>query len=248
MVQMSDRFIRSYKETEMTRAICIDFESTNQDPKLAHPVEVALYSDILSFESLIFCEDIPAETSAVHHIIADDVFNSPTWENMKATLQLHISSDPQTILVAHNAEYEKTILGEFCPVEWICTYKCAVRVWPEAPNYKNETLRYWLGLGERGRNVHQQTHSAMHDCVVTWLVFNKLLEIVSLEQMIEWTKLPIKFTKIPFGKHKGQTWDTVPGPYLDWIMKQADMSVDIKYCVQEELTKRKSNYATHRSG
>lgn len=232
----------------MNRALCIDFETTDKDPKVAQPVEVALYSSDMSFESLIFCDSIPAEVSAIHHIVEEDVLNAPTWDNMKATLQLHIDSQPLTVLVAHNAEYEKTILGEFTPVLWVCTYKCALRVWPDAPNHKNETLRYWLGLEPLGRKVHQQTHSAMHDCVVTWGIFQRLLQIVSLEQLIEWTELPAKLPKMPMGKHFGQAWDTIPFPYLKWIVAQADMRPDVKYCAQEEMTKREKNYATHRSG
>lgn len=232
----------------MNRALCIDFETTDKDPKIAKPIEVALFGDDYSYESYIYCNEVPAETSAIHHIILNDIAGASDWDIIKKELSAKVKSEPLTVLVAHNAEYEKTILGEgFCPVLWVCTYKCALRIWPDAPNHKNETLRYWLNLGQLGREYNQQTHSAMHDCKVTWLIFQKMLETVPLEQLIKWTELPAKLPRMPMGKHFGQTWDTVPGPYLQWICNQADMREDVKFCAKEELDKRRANYATHRS-
>jgi exodeoxyribonuclease X len=229
------------------QAFTIDFETTDKDPKIAKPLEVAFFDGESSFESLIFQPEIPAETSAIHHIVLNDVADADEWPDVKQTLALHLGRTPLSILVAHNAEYEKTILGEFIPVLWICTYKCALRVWPDAPNHKNETLRYWLKLGQLGRSVSQQTHSALHDAKVTWLIFQELLKHVTLEQMIQWTEVPAKLPRMPMGKHFGQAWDTVPGPYLQWCINQADMREDVKFCAKEELARRRGSNATQRS-
>ena len=220
----------------------IDFETTDKDPKVALPVEVALYNRDWQYETLIYCENIPAETSAIHHIIDRDVANAPDWNSVKNNLATTCGSvPPLAVLVAHNAEYEKTILGDdFVPVLWVCTYKCSLRVWPDAPAHRNEVLRYHLKLGnDRGRAHSHSTHNALHDAKITFGIFEELLKYTTLGQLIEWTEQPAKLPKMPMGKHYGQTWDTIPGPYLQWCCNQADMREDVKHCAKEELQRRR---------
>jgi exodeoxyribonuclease X len=228
----------------MSNFYAIDFETTGVDPKTCHPVEVAVTSPTVEFSWFIKPPvPIPAETSAVHHITDADVELAGSWEIIKRGLAevFSVSPDyPLPILVAHNAEYERTIIGEFVPVLWICTYKCALRVWPEAPAHKNEVLRYWLKLGDNlGRNSNQHPHSALHDAQVTFLLLQELLKHATVDQLVEWTELPAKLPKMPMGKHFGQKWEEVPGPYLQWCINQLDMREDVKFCASEELKRRR---------
>lgn len=236
----------------------IDFETTGVDPKLCEPVEVALYNpEVHEISWFIKPEKpIPPETSAVHHITDADVLLAPSWPIVRKGLAEMLTTEPDQklpILVAHNAEYEKTIIcktvegcPDFPPVIWICTYKCALRIWPNAPAHKNEVLRYWLELGDdRGRFADQHPHSALHDARVTYLLLTKLLEHATIEQLVEWSELPAKLPYVPMGKHYKEPWASVPSQYLMWIVKTVDMREDVKYCAQEELNKRKSN-AAHR--
>lgn len=222
----------------------IDFETTDVDPKKCEPVEVAVYSGSDCFDLLIKPKgEIPPETSAIHHILYDDVAAYDTWEVTKEKLSQYFTASPGAplpVLVAHNAEYERTILGDFVPVLWVCTYKCALRIWPEAPAHKNEVLRYWLALGDdRGRNSNQRPHSALHDARVTYLLLQELLKHATLQELIEWTELPAKLPYMPMGKHYKQPWNEIPGPYLQWCINQADMREDVKYCCTEELKRRR---------
>lgn len=239
----------------------IDFETTGVDAKTCEPVELAMFNpETHEFSWFIKPEKpIPPETSAVHHIIDEDVFYCDGWPAIRNAFADLLRTEPDQklpILVAHNAEYEKGVLlrnpegcSDFPPVIWICTYKCALRVWPDAPAHRNEVLRYWLKLGDdRGRFAHQQPHSALHDCRVTYAILTELLKHATIEQLVEWSELPAKLPRMPMGKHFGQTWDTVPGPYLQWCLAQADMREDVKFCAKEELERRKKNNATHRSG
>lgn len=221
----------------------LDFETTDVDAKKCRPVEVALVNSEYYFETFINpgCP-IPPETSAVHHITDEDVALAPSWEEVRKELTDRLTMEPLAIVAAHNAEYERNVIGDapFANVLWICTYKCALRIWPDAPSHKNESLRYYLKLGDfRGRNHSQSTHSALHDCRVTMLLLQELLNHATLEQLIEWTEQPAKLPRMPMGKHYGQTWDTVPGPYLQWCINQTDMREDVKYCASEELKRRK---------
>lgn len=222
----------------------IDFETTDVDPKKCEAVEFACVSGAGSFSFFIKPNNpIPPETSAIHHITDADVAHADSWDAHKRSLSNYFTTSPGAplpILVAHNAEYERTILGDFVPVLWICTYKCALRIWPEAPAHKNEVLRYWLGLGDdRGRNANQHPHSALHDAKVTYLLLQELLKHATLQQLIEWTELPAKLPYMPMGKHYKQKWEEIPGPYLQWCINTADMREDVKYCCAEELRRRK---------
>lgn len=228
----------------------IDFETTGIDAKTCHPVEVALVGAGFEWAQLIKPPiPIPAETSAVHHICDEDVERASNWVDVRSGLidWLTLPNKKLPILVAHNAAYEKDIISntpagcaDFPPVIWICTYKCALRVWPDAPAHKNEVLRYFLKLGtNRGRQGHQQPHSALHDTLVTRDLLLELLKHATIEQLVEWTELPAKLPYVPFGKHFKKKWSEVDSGYLMWVGKQADMREDVKFCAAEELKRRR---------
>lgn len=228
----------------------IDFETTNIDPKIAHAVEVGLFSASYGLQNSFIRPPIPIppETSAVHHITDADVANAESWGEIRMKLR-DLCTGP-TIFIAHNAKYEQDILKdtfEGLEVSWICTYKCALRIWPDAPNHKNETLRYWLGLQFLGRSWEQSAHSAGHDANVTYHICLKLLEHTTTEQMIAWSKEPAMLPKILFGKHYGLKWSEAPYDYLAWIMKTADMDADIKFNANAEITRRRQNVTTSRT-
>lgn len=228
----------------------IDFETTGIDAKTCHPVEVAVAHTQFTWASLIKPPiPIPAETSAIHHICDEDVKDAYGWTEVRTDLIHHIqtTNGKLPILVAHNAEYEKGVLAntpagydDFPPVIWICTYKCALRVWPDAPAHKNEVLRYFLKLGtNRGRSAGQMPHSALHDTLVTRDLLLELLKHATIEQLVEWTELPAKLPYVPFGKHYKKPWSEVDSGYLMWVGKQADMREDVKFCAAEELKRRR---------
>lgn len=228
------------------RLYVIDFETTDVDTKKAKPVEVSLRSTAeyahKGYLTLINpgC-DIPPETSAIHHICDDDVVDAPSWDEVKPLLADLVSLSDNIalpVLIAHNAKYDREILGEFVPVQWICTYKCALRVWPDAPAHKNEVLRYWLQLPGRGRTAEQSSHNAGHDTYVTKQIFLKLLEHATVEEMIRWTEEPAQIPRIPFGKHRGMKWSEIPGGYLEWLLRQSDMDADILACAKAEKSSR----------
>lgn len=225
----------------------IDFETTNIDPKLAHAVEVGLFSAEYGLQTSFIKPPIPIppETSAIHHITDADVVDAESWGATQMKLR-DLCTGP-TIFIAHNAKYEQDVLKDTfngLDVKWICTYKCALRVWPDAPNHKNETLRYWLGLQFLGRGWEQSAHSAGHDANVTYHIYIRLLQHASIKELVEWSSLPALLPKIMFGKHRGAKWSEVPADYLTWILKQADMDPDIKYNADLEMKRRRASAVT----
>jgi exodeoxyribonuclease X len=243
--------------------VVVDLESTNREPKDAHIVEWAALVIVppwFSEEGLVQEHGglvkppvpIPAETSAVHHIIDADVANAPTWE--KEQFKLGALFGPLgRIAVAHNAEYERTLLEKEGPVvaglplPWLCTYKAALRVWPDAPGHSNEVLRYFLGLGT-GRLERQAAHSAMHDARVTAQILGELLRAgTSIEDMLKWTTEPAMLPTCPIGVWRGKKWEDVDHGFLDWILYKArDMREDIKFCAKAEISRREKARAAAR--
>jgi DNA polymerase III, epsilon subunit and related 3''-5'' exonucleases len=238
--------------------VTIDFETTDKDPEKAEPIECGLH-DIDGYETEFFIRPknpIPPETSAVHHIVdADVAVSGLTYEQYEDALKEFLGSRmlenkaDGILLIAHNASYEQTILRNFkfpFPVAWVCTYKVAMVVYSTAPSYGNEALRYWIPLGGLGRAYSQQTHSALHDARVTMQIFEHFLNkklpdgtlAISIEDMIQITSKPAQLPRIPFGKHRGTAWSKVPVDYLQWLMRQPDMSDDVKFCTSQELNKR----------
>src|SRR6185436_17880445 len=83
---------------------------------------------------------MPVEAMAVHHIRDRDLVGAPP-----ATTVFRALTQDADVMAAHNARFEREFFtGGDRP--WICTYKCALRAWPDAPGHSNQVLRYHLGL------------------------------------------------------------------------------------------------------
>jgi exodeoxyribonuclease X len=119
---------------------CIDIETTGIDPATDAVVEIASV-DLLR-ETLVRPRvPIPPEASAVHHLIDADLVSAPSLEDV---IDRFKGADAY---VAHNSDFERSFLGDYLgQATWICTYKCALRVWPELTSHSNQALRYTLGL------------------------------------------------------------------------------------------------------
>jgi exodeoxyribonuclease X len=223
----------------------IDIETTGTDPNTDAIVEIAsidIRSDGSfgnSLEYLINPErPIPAAASAIHHLIDDDVRDHRVIGN---AIGHFIGADAY---VAHNCAFERSFLDRHigADAKWICTYKCALRVWPDLASYSNQALRYHHGL-INPLNVQRATidpHRALSDVIVTGAIFLKLLQASKWDDLIRWTSEPALMTKFSFGKHRGQKLSDVPGDYLDWIVSKSDLDNDVKFSAQTELTRRAS--------
>lgn len=256
----------------------VDFETTGKDASVAHPIEAALAqpdNPHYKWETLIALPDgetIPPESSAVHHIIDRDLEGAPSWDEVVNALWYEASlagelTPEEVTMVAHNAEYEQTILTgtEFDGCRWVCTFRCALVAFPDAPSHSNEALRYWLGFGT-GRSERQSSHSALHDCKVTNNLFNCLYgwfhqELVTrgvidgsvgnildpfthnvvLEEMARISREMPKLPTCPIGKERGKKWADIDGGFLSWCLRQPDMRPDVVHCAREELERRRQS-------
>lgn len=201
----------------------IDFETTGFPPD-ADVIEAA-YVDVMegdtsqihAFSVLVkSARPVSVEARAAHHIMDEEIAKGLEWKRVQEYL---IENSP--VFCAHNASFEKEF---FNPPgsKWIDTYKCALRLWPDAPKHTNQVLRYYLEGCDPGQ-VGFPPHRALPDCHVTARILVKCLGMVPIAQLFVWSDEPPLLTKVPMGKHFGKLWSTVPTDYLEWCTKRHSM-------------------------
>lgn len=231
----------------------IDIETTGEAPP-SEVIEVGWHdvdTDVhevratdrgVDFGSLLYraANGIPAEAMAVHHIRTGMLtgLDCCTADDLRG---LVTSNEGVDAIVAHNAAFEAQwftpeILGD---VPLICTYKAALRVWPDAPRHSNQVLRYWLGI-DLNDELAMPPHRAQPDAYVTAHILVELLGKASVEDLIAWTKDPRVMPKITFGKHRGAKWTEVPADYLEWVSFKSELDTDTRWNARRELDRRRS--------
>ena len=186
-------------------------------------------------------QPIPPETSAVHHIVDADVRGAPTFA--EAARAIFFDEErmqaQRVVLVAHNARFERQwltpeVTGD---VHWICTYKAALRVWPDAPAHNNGALRYWRNPYGLDRRHADPAHRAVPDAYVTAHLLREMLVGTSLDDLVLISSQPAQLVRCNFGKHRGQLWTKIPADYLRWCSGQ-QMDEDTLFTVRAELRRR----------
>lgn len=207
----------------------IDFETTGI-PKEGkeHSVVEAAYVDVdaatkerkNSFQTLVApTTPMDIEALATHHISQQEALTGITWGKAQQELQAKYENQ-ELIYVAHNADFERKFFDP-TGAKWIDTYKVALKLHPDAPRHTNQVLKYYLGIADREH--HHPPHRALPDCEVTAEVLQVLGQICTFNEMIHISKQPPYFTRLTFGKHRGERYEDVPTNYLRWIVGQKDM-------------------------
>jgi DNA polymerase III subunit epsilon len=70
------------------------------------------------------------------------------------------------VVAAHCAGFDLSFVGESVGVEALCTMRLARALIPEAPNHKNQTLRYFLEV-DRITGEDLRGHRALGDAIVS---------------------------------------------------------------------------------
>ena len=221
----------------------IDIETTGIDPSTDAIIEIAsvdLLKDgtIANQRSTLVRPSIPVppESSAVHHLIDDDLAFAPQLDEV---LDQFKGADAY---VAHNADFERSFLERLLgDALWVCTYKCALRIWPDLLSHSNQALRYQLGL-VNPCNIDRHTlspHRALSDAIVTAAVFTEVIKHVSWPELVQWSSEPALLSVLRFGMHRGERFDAVPEDYLRWIVEgQNELREEVKASARYWLEKR----------
>lgn len=231
---------------------CIDFETTGRagddDPLQDEIVEVGWQDVVLPAAALgEGCgallvnpgRPVTPQARGVHHIADDELAGAV--DRKAAIVELCMRHGLPYAFAAHEARHERS-LWSTNKRPWICTRKAALRVWPDAPDYKLQTLRYWLGLPCDAARA-SPPHRAMPDAYVGAVLLIRLLAETTPEQMFEWTEQPSLLPICPLKKHKGARWEAVPDDYLRWMLDQSDMDEDLRFTARHYLQARQPTKA-----
>jgi len=179
---------------------------------------------------------ISAETMSVHHILDTHVSGAPLWKQIAASILQPTGG--VDALAAHRAAFEQ----RYCTprlsggMPWICTWKCALRVWPELPRFSNQMLRYQRMPEGLVHDIGLPAHRAMPDAYVTAHHLRDLLNIASFEQLLAWSQLPGLLPRVPAGPHRGKTWDWLTAEELQEFSQVRD--TDVRFSAESELRRR----------
>jgi exodeoxyribonuclease X len=227
----------------MTIIRVIDFETTGTEPPEAEVCEVGicdlhLQDRVIGDPRAWLCgvNAMPPEVRAVHHISLADCEGAPPFD---PDVMFGFADEPQAI-AAHNAEFETKFFS--WPIPVICTYKAALRIWPNAPSHSNGALRYWLEDQGKIAPIHELTqpaHRAGPDAYTTAHILLALVDAGATgKEMVAWTKEPRLLPTCPIGKFRGKPWSEVEGGFLGWMLRQEGMEADLKWNAQREITRR----------
>lgn len=225
----------------------VDFETTGDDPAKDQIIEVGwydVYADgtIGAPQQFFVKPTVPIsfQARAVHHISDEDVAGGCAQGDIEFRM---IEGAPRAF-VAHNAKFEQSFVPSLAAHPWLCTYKCALRLWPGAPRHSNQVLRYWLELDqlpEFDSDTAMPPHRALPDAYTTAFIFRRMLAEEGenrLKRLMAWSKEPGVLPMITFGKHKNSQWTEAPADYLRWIVDKSDMDEDVKFTAMKELVRR----------
>jgi exodeoxyribonuclease X len=222
----------------------IDIETTGIDPASDAIIEIASVDMVRgggitnAMNTLVRPgRSIPPGASAIHHIIDDDLKDAPL---LSEVIDRFKGAD---VYVAHNCEFENSFFAaqgvQLGP--WICTYKCALRVWPELDGHSNQELRYALGRAAPFPRFERSAiapHRAPFDVVVTAAIFEELIKKARWSELVHWSGEPALYTKFHLGKYRGRRYDRIAASdpdYLRWIIEKSELEEGIKHSARHWL-------------
>jgi exodeoxyribonuclease X len=220
----------------MTNIWTIDTETTGFDPLTNSVVEFATVDKIGDYHhSLIKPEHkISFGAMATHHITEEMVADAPTLESV---IDYCCGPEDDIVFAAHNAAFDKAFLPKWMQEKpWICTYRLAMHLLPDAESHKNMSLAYEFGLdwSDMPAEAGVLAHRALYDAWVTQKLLEFLAKDRSVEELIYLSTAPILLKKVGFGKHFGELWSEVPQSYLSWITKQ-DFDGDVLHTARHYM-------------
>jgi exodeoxyribonuclease X len=226
--------------------IVLDIETSDLDPaKGAEVVELAWiklsnfgddqggWGKVQTHESYIqYSGSMSPHAQAIHHIPAERLTREQGAIPKSQAIEHLLQHSTDSVMIAHNSAFDSQFFPEI-KRPWICTLRSAKHIWPNAPGYSNQVLRYWLKVNPEVGNRYP--HQAYYDVATTTEILLKMLEKYTPDQLLHLTRSPIQLNKIGFGKHRGMPFDQIPQDYLRWLRQQPNLDADVKNTVDSIL-------------
>jgi len=175
-------------------------------------------------------------TMAIHHILDAEVAGAPFWKDAAPPV---LRPDGGVLaLAAHRAAFEQ----RFCTppltggAAWICTWKCALRLWPQMESFSNQMLRYQRMPEGLDHTMGLPAHRAMPDAYVTAHHLRDMLNETTVDQLLAWSRQPGLLPRVPRGPNRGAPWPSLGLDALKALAQERDL--DVRFSAETELRRR----------
>lgn len=218
------------------RAVVLDTETTG-DGEEDQVIELATVQlelpggrELARWRSFVMPDvHIKPEARGAHHISDDELAGAPSMQDILANGGIPGLNEEDVVPVAHYMSFDARLLrqsGLAVGERVLCTWKLARHLYPHAPNHKNQTLRYWLGIDVPTNLAHR----ALDDALVTAGIFQHMLGEVKLETMFELMDQPVLLEICNMGTGRGLPWREQDTGLLRWVLDpKRDFDEDVKY-------------------
>lgn len=179
---------------------------------------------------------VPCDARAVHHISDQELLKAPKLSAVMKR-QFKFLRGKGVVIAAHNMEFDLQFMQPELTGEEnkVCTYRVARHLYPDAPNFKNQTLRYYLDVDPPKSALKGMVpHRALYDTICTAFILAKMVREVGLDEIVRLSSEPVLLKTCHLKKHKGIPWAEVPVGYLQWILK-ADFDLDVVHTARHHL-------------
>jgi len=179
---------------------------------------------------------ISPDTMAIHHILDEQVAGAPFWRTAAPEILRPVGG--VLALAAHKAAFEQRYCRpSLCGgADWICTWKCALRLWPDLPRFSNQMLRYLRRPEGLVHEIGLPAHRALPDAYVTAHHLRDMLGEVSARQLIAWSREPGLLSRVPAGPDRGKAWRDASRDAVQALTRERDL--DLRFSAQTELRRR----------
>ena len=194
---------------------------------------------------------IPPKASSINNITNEMIASKPPLQKSQTYNVFIESIANNATVVAHNLPFELqmfTATDMFLNVKGIDTLRVSRHLIPDLESYALNFLRYEMKLYKREKALAQelgveseclQPHDARSDVIMTKLLFDELLELASVEKMLDLSYKPVLLQKFEFGKYAGRYIEEIAmidRKYLEWMLCTLDdLSEDMRYTLEYYL-------------
>ncbi|WP_457605971.1 exonuclease domain-containing protein [Nitratifractor sp.] len=204
----------------------VDIEATGPDLRNDRIVQLAVLKvqgeSIEAFDDLCYTDIEMNDAVTEVHGITNAMLEDAYWpDETDAFRELERGNVESNYFISHGNELDLRMLeheGLEIVMRKIDTDKCSRFLIPDTPGYKLETLIDYCGLRERAERLAAKlgiedlnAHDALSDALWHYVLFEYLRERVEgdLDRLVELTQTKMLLEKLPFGRHKGKSFEEV---------------------------------------
>ena len=203
-------------------------------------LDIATGQTARPMETLVDPAGVPIVDAArkVHRITDEMLEGAPPFS------QAIVGFNGAETYAAHRAAFDRPRLG--LKGRWLCTWKLALRAFPDQRAHGLQTLVKRLELPlELPEGLH--AHRALYDAVCTAALLKAIASVLLprcedvgdfLRRAEAVSTEPGLLRRLRFGQHKGKPLAEVPTDYLEWMLREPEMNADARFTADHELKRR----------